>query len=244
MFEDSLFASNSVSNPRRGWTALTSFFVQTLFIGVLVALPLLFTEALPLTHLTDYLTVPPAAAPPDTAEVMHPSTRPPDTNVYEGHLLQPQRIPPNVIQVTDDRPPVTAFADPDGGVYGSPGPGNSGNNVMTALLNGIRPPAHPSIARSTKPFSISTGVSEGLLIHPVKPAYPPIALTAHIQGEVVLQAVIGKDGTIQNLHVISGHPMLIKSAVDAVQQWRYRPYMLNGEPVEVETQVRVNFTIS
>ena len=66
----------------------------------------------------------------------------------------------------------------------------------------------------------------------------------HTQGEVVLQAVIGKDGTIQNLHVVSGHPMLIKSAADAVQQWRYRPYMLNGEPVEVETQVRVSFTIS
>ena len=143
MFEDNLFASNSVSNPRRGWTALTSFFVQTLFIGVLVALPLLFTEALPLTHLADYLTVPPAAAPPDTAAITHPSTRPPDTNLYEGHLLQPPQIPPNVTQVTDDHPPITAFADPDGGVYGSPGPGKSGNNIMTALLNGIHPLAHP-----------------------------------------------------------------------------------------------------
>ena len=109
---------------------------------------------------------------------------------------------------------------------------------------------HPSDSRilrsvaQPKPVPVSSGVSEGLLIHQVKPAYPPIALTAHVQGEVILQAVIGKDGSIQNLRVVSGHPMLIKAAVDAVQQWRYRPYLLNGEPVEVETQVRVTFTIS
>ncbi len=148
MFEDNLFASNSVSNPRRGWTALTSFFVQTLFIGVLVALPLLFTEALPLTHLADYLTVPPAAAPPDTAAITHPSTQPPDTNMYEEPHAATTAVPPNVTQVTDDHPPITAFADPDGGVYGSPGPGKSGNNIMTALSNGIHPLAHPSIASS------------------------------------------------------------------------------------------------
>ena len=243
MFEDSLFASNSVSNPRRGWTALTSFFVQTLFIGVLVALPLLFTEALPLTHLSDYLTVPPAAAPPDTAEVIHPSTRPPDTNMYEGRLLQPAQIPPNVIRVTDDHPPVSAFADPNG-VYGSPNTGNPNSGFMTTLLNNIHPSvAHPSVANS-KPVIVSRGVSEGLLIHQVKPTYPHLAIITHTQGEVILQAVIGKDGSIQNLRVVSGHPMLIKAAVDAVQQWRYRPYLLNGEPVEVETQVRVTFTIS
>ena len=84
MFEDSLFASNSVSNPRRGWTALTSFFVQTLFIGVLVALPLLFTEALPLTHLSDYLTVPPAAAPTSLRKNRSATHAPPDTNMDEG----------------------------------------------------------------------------------------------------------------------------------------------------------------
>jgi protein TonB len=243
MFEDSLFASNSVSSPRRGWAALMSFFVQTLFIGVLVALPLLFTEALPLTHLTDYLTVPPSAAPPDTARVIQHATRPPDTNMYEGRLLQPPQIPPNVIQVTDDRPPVSAFADPNG-VYGSPDTGNPTSGFMAHLLNNVHPSAvHPSLANS-KPFIVSRGVSEGLLIHQVKPTYPHLAVITHVQGEVILQAVIGKDGTIQNLRVVSGHPMLIKAAVDAVQQWRYRPYLLNGEPVEVETQVRVNFTIS
>ena len=85
---------------------------------------------------------------------------------------------------------------------------------------------------------------EGNLITQVKPQYPPMARTARIEGQVVLRAVIGRDGTIQNLRLISGHPLLVKAAIDAVSRWRYRPYYLNGEPIEVETQVTVNFTLN
>ena len=158
-------------------------------------------------------------------------------------LLQPPRIPDHIATPVDEGPP-PQIGLLDSGVYGSPGPSNSGSNIMTTLLNNIHPSiAHPSVANS-KPVIVSRGVSEGLLIHQVKPTYPHLAIITHTQGEVILQAVIGKDGSIQNLRVVSGHPMLIKAAVDAVQQWRYRPYLLNGEPVEVETQVRVTFTIS
>jgi protein TonB len=85
---------------------------------------------------------------------------------------------------------------------------------------------------------------EGLLIHRVEPAYPPLAKAARIQGTVQLQAIISKNGAIQNLQVLSGHPMLVTAAVEAVRQWRYRPYILNGDPVEVETQITVNFVLS
>lgn len=242
MFEDSLFASNSVSNPRRGWTALVSFFVQTLFIGVLVALPLLFTEALPLTHLTDYLTVPAASEPAPVEQVIRHTMRPPDSNMMENTVLLPTHIPDHIQHVVDEGPP-PQIVMPGEFVPGSTNPGGS-SPFMSHLLNNVHPSVvRPSLA-SSKPVIVSRGVSEGLLIRQVKPVYPPIAITAHVQGEVILQAVIGKDGAIQNLHVVSGHPMLIKAAVDAVQQWRYRPYMLNGEPVEVETQVRVTFTMS
>ena len=78
----------------------------------------------------------------------------------------------------------------------------------------------------------------------MKPPYPPLARQARIQGMVVLQAVIGKDGTIQNLRVVSGHPMLAQAALEAVKQWRYKPYYLNGEPVDVDTTINVNFTLS
>jgi protein TonB len=82
------------------------------------------------------------------------------------------------------------------------------------------------------------------LIRQVKPTYPALARSARIQGVVVLQAVISKDGSIENLHLVSGHPMLAPAAIDAVKQWKYKPYFLNGEPVEVETTINVNFTLA
>ena len=91
---------------------------------------------------------------------------------------------------------------------------------------------------------VSQGVSQGLLVHKVTPQYPPLAKQARIQGVVVLQALIGKDGNIQNLHVVSGHPMLTTAALEAVKEWKYKPYYLNGEPVEVETTINVNFSLS
>src|SRR5205807_10555437 len=91
---------------------------------------------------------------------------------------------------------------------------------------------------------VSQGVSQGLLVKKTQPAYPPLLRQARIQGTVVLQAEISKDGSIQNLRLISGHPMLAPAAIEAVKQWKYKPYLLNGEPVEVETQVQVNFTLS
>jgi protein TonB len=82
---------------------------------------------------------------------------------------------------------------------------------------------------------------EGNLIRRVQPIYPPLARSARIQGAVILAAVISKAGTIDDLRVVSGHPMLVRAAIDAVSQWRYRPYILNNEPIEVETQITVNF---
>ncbi len=87
-------------------------------------------------------------------------------------------------------------------------------------------------------------MTAGNLIAEIKPQYPPMAKTARIQGSVVLHAVISKNGTIEQLQVISGHPMLQQSALDAVRQWRYKPYFLNGEPVEVDTTITVNFTLA
>jgi protein TonB len=87
-------------------------------------------------------------------------------------------------------------------------------------------------------------MSEGDLIRKVQPTYPPLARAARIQGTVVLQAVISKQGGIENLRVLAGHPMLVPAAIEAVRQWRYRPYILNNDPVEVETQITVNFALA
>ena len=138
-------------------------------------------------------------------------------------------------------------APPDlgGGVPGGvPGgiPGGSAGGVMGGILSA----GHVDIPKVATPqrIRVSSGVSTGLLIKKVQPNYPPLAKQARIQGQVVLQAEISKDGTIQNLQLISGHPMLAPAAIEAVKQWRYKPYLLNGEPVAVDTQVVVNFSLS
>ena len=97
---------------------------------------------------------------------------------------------------------------------------------------------------SPQQVQIPPATSQGLLVNRVLPSYPPLARQARVQGTVVLHAVIGKDGTVQDLSVISGHPMLIQAALDAVKQWRYKPYLLNGEPVPVQTTINVNFELN
>jgi protein TonB len=86
-------------------------------------------------------------------------------------------------------------------------------------------------------------VSQGLLVKQVPPVYPPLARQARIQGTVVLRAIIAKDGSVENLELVSGHPMLVNAAMDAVMQWQYKPYVLNGAAVEVQTTINVNFSL-
>ena len=131
-----------------------------------------------------------------------------------------------------------------GVVGGVPGgiPGGSMGGVIGSVLSST-PTVAPHIATPQR-VRVSSGVSSGLLIRKVNPTYPPLARQARIQGTVILQAQISKDGSIENLTLVSGHPMLAPAAIEAVKQWKYKPYLLNGEPVEVDTQVQVNFTLA
>jgi protein TonB len=115
--------------------------------------------------------------------------------------------------------------------------------MNTLLASNMRPVAPRPASIQPRSVRVSVGVIEGLLIQRVTPTYPALARQTRVQGPVVLQAVISRNGTIENLQVLSGHPMLVKAALDAVRQWRYRPYLLNNEPVEVETQITINFTL-
>ncbi|HKM49393.1 MAG TPA: TonB family protein [Terriglobales bacterium] len=111
------------------------------------------------------------------------------------------------------------------------------DNPLSGLMSASPNLPKPSLATLT----ISQGVSQGLLIKRVQPKYPPAALATHTQGAVQIDAIINKEGNVTNLKVLSGDPVLAKAAVDAVRQWRYKPYYLDGEPVEIETQITVNF---
>jgi protein TonB len=113
--------------------------------------------------------------------------------------------------------------------------------VLGGVLGGVPSGVPPPPKVTPQRIRVSTGVQDARLVNKVDPVYPPLARQARIQGEVRLEAVIAKDGTIQNLRVIEGHPLLVQSALSAVQQWRYQPTVLNNEPVEVETVIIVRF---
>jgi len=240
MFEDSLFESSGQLSRRDPRTMVLSLAMQMAIAGVLVLVPLIYTQALPEQHLLQTLeapSAPVAAAPQSRAK---PTPAKPVSQFDNGRVRFPMEIPKTIAIVNDaDAASVglTGVADSIPGAI----PANATNNAITNLVRTV-PATLPKVA--AQKVRVSSGVAQGLLVHQIAPQYPPLARQARIQGTVVLQAVIGKDGTVQGLHVISGHPMLTQAAMEAVKQWRYRPYSLNGEPVEVDTQINVNFTLS
>lgn len=242
MFEDSLLESAGKLKTKRTWTTMLSFVLQILLIGILILVPLIYTEALPKAQLMTFLVAPPPPPPPPPPAAATPVkvVKVAQTDIIDGRLRTPTKIPEKVamIKEEDAPPPMTS-----GVVGGVPGgiPGGQMGGVIGGII-GSAPVAVPKVA--VQRIRVSQGVSQGNLINQVKPTYPAIAKNARISGSVVLQAVISKQGNIENLRVVNGHPMLVPSAMEAVRQWRYKPYYLNGEPVEVETTVTVNFTLT
>jgi protein TonB len=244
MFEDSLIESGGRLKTKRGLTTFLSFGLQIALVGVLVLIPLLFTEALPKTQLMTFLVAPPPPPPPPPPPAATPVkvVKVIQTDIVNGQLRTPTKIPEKVQMIKEEEapPPVSTMAGVVGGVPGAAG-GQMGG-VIGGIINST-PIAVPKVATPQR-VRVSQGVTQGLLLRKIQPAYPPLARQARIQGSVLLQAEISKDGSIQNLRLISGHPMLAPAAIEAVKQWKYKPYILNGEPVEVETQITVNFTLA
>jgi protein TonB len=237
MFEDSTFDSTGRIRTRsRGWM-LAAFALNGSILLAMVLIPLIYPEALPrqaLSILLEAPTPPPAQQPaPKAPARMERLT----TRVPESPFEAPRQIPrtifvPNAPEPGFDRTAPDLYAD-----NGVPG----GTGVATVFREQHNPP----VARSEPkgPVQVSSGVMVGLLFHKTLPVYPPIAVAVRAEGTVVLQATISKTGTIENVRVVSGPPMLQQAALDAVRTWRYRPYLLNGEPVAVETTVDVIFRL-
>jgi protein TonB len=244
MFEDSLIESGGKLKTKRGWTSIISFGLQVMIVGVMILIPLIFTEALPKgTTMFMLVAPPPPPPPPPPAAAPVKVVKQIQTDIVNGELRTPTKIPNKVKIIKEDEapPPTMASAGVQGGVPGGV-PGGSMGGVMGSILSAT-PTVAPKIATPQR-VRVSSGVSTGMLVRKVPPSYPPLARQARIQGTVVLQATISKEGSIENLQLISGHPMLAPAAIEAVKQWKYKPYLLNGEPVEVETQVQVNFTLA
>jgi protein TonB len=242
MFADSLLDTPWTDRSRRGWTTLVSFAMQAAGVGGLLLLPLLYTQGLPQLQLMSSLVAPaPPPAPPAPAPAR--DTHASSNLSPDGHVIAPPSVPREILNI--DEPIAPPPVNLNGlGVSGGTGDPAARNGVLDSIGNGFRafvPPPPPT--PSAQPPRVSR-MMEGNLIYRVQPQYPALARQARVQGIVVLRAMISREGRIENLQVISGPPLLVKSAMDAVLQWRYRPYYLNNEPVEVETQVTVNFTLS
>jgi protein TonB len=241
MFEDSLIESGGVLKTKRRATTAISLVLQSALVALLAGLPLLYTQALPEREATTRVAPgPPAPAPAPVSSERH-AAKPVESDMIGQKLRQPKEIPRSIADIRESQAPLPAASTEGLGVYGGTGDA-AGSNVLNSIVN-LAPPVAVPKPPVSRPLRVSQGVERGFLEREVKPVYPALARQARIQGAVLLQAIVGKDGSIENLRVVSGRPLLAPAAIEAVRQWRYRPYTLNGTPVEVETEITVNFVL-
>ncbi len=245
MFEDLVESSPIRKRTNKPWTIFVSTLLQCLLLGVLILIPLIYTEALPKTMLTMLLVAPPPPPPPPPPPAATPVkvVKPMARLIQAGKLMAPRAIPKEVAMIKEqEMPPDVGNV----GVVGVPGgvPGGQAGGVLGGIIGGLGSNLPPPPKEAPKRIRVGGQVQTAKLINKVQPIYPPLAKQARIQGTVRLQAIIAKDGSIVELQVLSGHPLLVQAALDAVRQWRYHPTLLNGEPVEVVTTIDVVFTLS
>lgn len=254
MFERSFLESSFNATGNRRWATLLSMGLQAILVAILILLPLLFTEALPRLATYTELLPPPPAAPRGNGG--GPGTvKPARAEVRAAVIHEPRAIPATIAAGGAESVPVAAWGMGGPGTGGTGGGNGNGIGVPGGVEDSLgavpnvawmaKPPVLPTTAPvPPKRLAVSQGVAEGMLVHRVVPVYPELARRARISGAVTLRAVIGKEGMIENLRLASGHPLLAGAALDAVRQWRYRPYLLNREPVEVDTEITVNFNLA
>jgi protein TonB len=242
MFADSMLEVSWAQRSRRSWTTLASFGLQAVMIGTLLILPLWKTVVVPVARAVSTPVFIGRTLPKPVVTQQSGGTPVAPVDSTGIRFVQPGQIP-RTIAVTDDGgapqlPSLNGDFALSIGISGSP------DGLRTSLFSGNYHPVMPARPVTTvHPFRTSS-VLEGSLVRRVLPTYPYAAKIAHVQGPVVLAATISRAGAIEDLHALSGHPLLVGAAIEAVRQWRYRPYILNSEPIEVETQITVNFTLT
>jgi len=243
MFEEMVVSSPKSKKTNKPWTVVVSMIVQIFFVVVLILIPLIYTEALPKAMLSSMLLAPPPPPPPPPppAAVQVVKIKPVVRLMDAGKLVAPKVIPKDVNIIKEEELP------PDAGMQGIAGgvPGGVAGGTLGGVLGsvvGTKAPPPPKV--TPKRVTVGGNVQAARLVNKVQPLYPPLARQTRISGTVKLHAIIGKDGSVQQLQMVSGHPLLVQAALDAVRQWRYQPTLLNGEPVEVDTEIDVIFSLA
>ena len=232
MFEDATFESmGTIHTHSRNWMIATFGFNASI-LAALIAIPLMYPSAL---QRMTYINLLQAPAPvEETKPVVRQAPATTQTEMPAGVLQVPRVIPdkPWIPSTREEPMPINVAALGDGR------PGGSADNPFGG--RGAQPVVRPAVQ---PPRPISSGVMQGMLFYRVIPAYPATSRAMRISGRVELQATISRDGAIENLRVVDGPALLRAAAEEAVRQWRYRPYLLNGDPVEVETTINVDFKL-
>jgi len=254
MFEDSMLESAGKIRTRKGSTVLVSAIVHVLLITVLILVPLMVTERIEGATLTSFLLVPlppPALDPPRPLANNAPkpvATTPPPIDA--AALIEPISIP-KYIAVIVDPPPEVASGNGPGVSGGRPvdSPETTRRTILVPLsrfdAGPPQPPPPPPPTRHLEPIRISGPIQAGSLLSHRNPEYPKMAQITRTEGTVILSATIGEDGSIRELKVVSStSPLLMPGLIDTVRTWKYKPTLLNGEPVEVLTTITVNFSLS
>lgn len=231
MFRESLLDSSPMRRNGKRWPMATAFVLESIAATLIILIPLLSTGIIPVSARV------PHVAPLQMVRVVQvrPHGDAIHSNAPHGPVISVVPVSNNsdVIHYSHSQSTTTSIVDPGLG-DGSTRDGIPDLPACTNCLPIMQPPIHE------KPISLSH-LSEAQLVHRVEPVYPRMAVLANMQGEVKLHALIARDGTIRSLSASSGPPILAQAALDAVMQWRYRPYILNGQAVEVETFITVNF---
>lgn len=240
MFENSLLDSRGLGKTKKPATFAISFLLQSIVLALVAAIPLIYAEPLPTRTLMTFLIAPPSPPPPPAPPAAVTPVRVIVKARQQPQVMVAPAAIPSVVATIIDPPSPPAISGDVVSVRGG-----TGDPEVKRFLENIVAPSLPPPPPQQQAEIIRIGgqVAAAKLISQPKPAYPPLAIKTHTQGTVRLEAVISRDGAIENLTVISGHPLLIPAALEAVRQWRYQPTLLNGAPVEVITTVDVNFTL-
>lgn len=238
------------SSKTRAWTTGCGFAVQCALAASILVAPMIWPQALPRPRLTLILAPPPPAPnPPEHTLSVTPRTLRSAPIAMRTDLLLPARIPDRVARIMDATGPIAA---PQIEVVGGLGAAGNGGSSLPTVLGSMPAVSKPVVATPAKPARAPEEVKRirmssldpARLLHVVEPRYPQIAKAARIEGTVELRAVIGTDGRVRELTIVSGHPLLRKAAVDAVRQWIYKPPVLNGESVEIVAPIAVVFRLN
>jgi periplasmic protein TonB len=244
MFDDLVISSANPKKTNKPWTVALSVAIQSGIVIFMILIPLIYTEALPKQMLTTFLVAPaPPPPPPPPAAAVTRIVKPVARLIHEGKMMAPTVIPKKVNLIKEEEmPPDVGAVGVVGGVPGGV-PGGSASGVLGGIIGGVGggPPPPPKAAPSR--IRVGGNVQQAKMLRMVQPVYPAIAKTAHISGTVILHAIISKDGNVEQLEYVSGPPLLMRAAMDAVKQWRYQPTLLNSDPVEVDTTISVVFTL-